>query len=90
MSNQFEDQSNEQHEGEIAKGEAAPAGARKAMDEHLAPDVAHLDTTLEVDSEPFVQFEQWLDSELDKLVTRWLPYAAPNAAHRGIKFGRNR
>ena len=56
----------------------------------LAPETARLDTTVALESEPFVAFEQWMDQELDKLVARWLPFAAPNASLRSNNFSRER
>lgn len=56
----------------------------------LAPETARLDTTVALESEPFVAFEQWMDQELDKLVARWLPFAAPSASLRSNCFGRER
>ena len=56
----------------------------------LAPETARLDTTVALESEPFVAFEQWMDQELDKLVARWLPFAAPNASLRSNSFSRER
>jgi hypothetical protein len=39
----------------------------------------HWDSPIRVRLEPFVAFNEWLDQELDKLVTRWMGKAAPCA-----------
>lgn len=37
-------------------------------------------TMVLVESKPFVDFDQWMDEQLDELVARWVHAAAPNAA----------
>jgi hypothetical protein len=37
-------------------------------------------TMVLVESKPFVDFDQWMDEQLDVLVARWVHAAAPNAA----------
>jgi hypothetical protein len=37
-------------------------------------------TMVLVESKPFVDFDQWMDEQLDELVARWVHTAAPNAA----------
>jgi hypothetical protein len=37
-------------------------------------------TMVIVESQPFVDFDQWMDGQLDNLVARWIHLAAPNAA----------
>ncbi|NUQ62656.1 MAG: hypothetical protein HUU20_09215 [Pirellulales bacterium] len=47
------------------------------------------DVPVKVAYESFVQFDRWLDSELEKLIAHWAHTAAPNAlrhaqgTHRG-------
>jgi hypothetical protein len=50
-------------------------------DTPLNPLTAQVEPTMVlVESKPFVDFDQWMDEQLDELVARWLHAAAPNAA----------
>jgi len=37
-------------------------------------------TMVIVESQSFVDFDQWMDVQLDSLVARWIHMAAPNAS----------
>jgi hypothetical protein len=44
-----------------------------------------------VESKPFVDFDRWMDEQLELLVERWAHTAAPNAARADLvreRFGR--
>ena len=47
---------------------------------------SHWDVPVRVGLRPYMQFNRWLDGELEKLVARWSHTAAPNAA----RFGRRK
>jgi hypothetical protein len=52
----------------------------KGAKEQFPPGPRDEDATLVVlDSEPYVQFEAWMDGELERLVARWIHAAAPNS-----------
>ncbi len=42
-----------------------------------------------LESQPFQDFEVWMDAELERLVARWVHAAAPNAARIGLLSGRH-
>ncbi len=55
----------------------------------LLPEKNRTLSAVALESEPFIAFEQWMDTELSKLVARWQPYAAPIAA-RAKSWSRKR
>jgi hypothetical protein len=46
----------------------------------LAPEC--WEVPIRVHLEPFVDFSEWLDKQLEQLVVRWQDKAAPSATHR--------
>lgn len=62
------------------RGEQVMKTPTKGTKEQFPPGPRDEDATLVVlDSESYVQFESWMDGELDRLVARWIHAAAPNA-----------
>lgn len=52
-------------------------GSRRGDEEERAAGEA--DVLVQVESEPYRQFSDWLDGELTKLIARWERHAAPAA-----------
>ena len=50
----------------------------------LSADKANI-TLVQLESQSFEAFEQWMDEQLDLLVARWIHTAAPNASRESLR-----